>query len=182
VSKDTGNLAQLLPFLICSELRKDIPMRKAVASVSVVVITLFLSSTVAIQGQIGSQESIKEVVGDVDRLVEQLKTRDEVVISSCLENCQAKKATTELTGGVILERGKPEYPLIARMARASGSVVVLVAVDEEGNVIAAQSVSGHPLLQAAAVKAARETTFSAFMLGDRAVKVRGTLTYSFLMD
>jgi len=159
-------------------------MRKALASVSVVVFTLVLASNVTIQGQneMASQESTKPAVGEVDRLVDQLRSRDEVVISSCLENCQTKKATPELTGGLMLERGQPEYPLIARMARASGSVVVLVAVDEEGNVIAAQSVSGHPLLQAAAVKAARETTFSAFMLGDRAVKVKGTLTYGFLIN
>ena len=54
----------------------------------------------------------------------------------------------------------PEYPLIARQAHASGSVNVEVLIDEGGNVVSARSVSGHPLLQSAAVTAARQATFT----------------------
>jgi len=37
----------------------------------------------------------------------------------------------------------PQYPPIARSARASGTVSVQVTIDKEGNVVAAQAVSGH---------------------------------------
>jgi TonB family protein len=50
--------------------------------------------------------------------------------------------------------------LIAKAAHASGTVVVRVILNEEGKVIAAQADSGHPLLRAAAVKAAREVNLS----------------------
>lgn len=89
-----------------------------------------------------------------------------------------------VSGGVLngkaLTLPKPEYPAIARQANASGTVVVQVTIDEYGNVIAARAVSGHPLLQAVSVAAAREAKFSpTFMLGE-AVKVTGVLTYLFV--
>lgn len=160
-------------------------MRNAVALLSVVALIILTSGLVGVEAHIypNSQElNNQQSSGEVDRLVDQLKIKDETIVSTCLEGCQSKKSLDELSIGEILQKSSPEYPLIARMARASGSVVVLVAVDEEGNVIAAQSISGHPLLQAGAVRAARETVFSPFLLGGRPVKVKGNLTYTFLID
>jgi TonB family protein len=86
-------------------------------------------------------------------------------------------------GGVLngkaLKLPLPPYPPVARAARASGSVEVEVTIDEDGNVIAARAVSGHPLLQAAAVAAAREAKFSPIRLSGQPVKVQGMLVYSF---
>jgi TonB family protein len=89
-----------------------------------------------------------------------------------------------ISGGVL--NGKaitlpaPEYPPIARQAKASGTVVVQVTIDEYGNVVAARAVSGHPLLQAASVAAARQARFApTFLLGE-AVKVTGVITYNFV--
>lgn len=44
---------------------------------------------------------------------------------------------------------EPTYPEIARVAHASGTVIVEITVDEEGSVIAARALMGHPLLQGA---------------------------------
>lgn len=89
-----------------------------------------------------------------------------------------------ISGGVLNGKAitlpKPEYPAIARQAHAAGTVVVQVTIDEYGNVIAARAVSGHPLLQASAVAAAREAKFSpTFMMGEP-VKVTGVITYAFV--
>lgn len=54
---------------------------------------------------------------------------------------------------------KPKYPAVARAVKANGSVQVDVIFDAKGNVREACAVSGHPLLHAAAVRAARETKF-----------------------
>ena len=67
-----------------------------------------------------------------------------------------------------------------RQARASGSVNVEVLIDEGGNVISARSVSGHPLLQAAAVNAARQATFAPTRYNGEPVMVRGTIVYNFV--
>jgi TonB family protein len=73
----------------------------------------------------------------------------------------------------------PEYPASARQAKISGSVTVEVSIDETGNVVSARGVSGHPLLQAAAVTAARQAKFSPTKLSGQATKVNGVLVYTF---
>jgi TonB-like protein len=54
-------------------------------------------------------------------------------------------------------------------------------INEEGKVIAARSISGHALLQAAAVRAARDSTFNPYLLDGVPAKVMGTLTYKFVI-
>jgi TonB family protein len=89
-----------------------------------------------------------------------------------------------IQGGVLngkaIELPKPEYPEIARAAHASGTVVVQVLIDEDGNVASAQAISGHPLLQAAAVGAAREARFAPTRLSGQPVKVIGVIQYNFV--
>jgi TonB family protein len=91
-----------------------------------------------------------------------------------------------ISGGVMNGKAKslpaPEYPASAKAARASGSVMVNVTVDEEGNVISAEAKSGHPLLRAAAVAAARQAKFPRTKLSGRPVKVSGVLVYTFAAE
>lgn len=81
--------------------------------------------------------------------------------------------------GAVVSKPPPPYPAIARATRASGEVAVWVVVDEEGKVVAAQAASGHPLLRASAVKAAREARFAPTLLDGKPVKVAGLITYNF---
>jgi protein TonB len=89
-----------------------------------------------------------------------------------------------ISGGVL--NGKavhlvtPPYPAIARSAHASGAVQVQVLIDENGNVISAHATSGHPLLQAAAVAAARSSKFTPTKLSGQPVKVNGVIIYNFV--
>jgi TonB family protein len=89
----------------------------------------------------------------------------------------------QISGGVLNGKATslpaPEYPAIARQAHASGAVTVQVTIDEGGNVIFAKAVAGHPLLQAAAVTAARQAKFSPTRLSGQPVKVSGVLIYNF---
>jgi TonB family protein len=89
-----------------------------------------------------------------------------------------------ISGGVLNSKATsmpaPVYPVIARAAHASGDVTVEVTVDETGKVIMAHAVAGHPLLQAAAVNAARQATFTPTRLNGEPVKVSGALVYNFV--
>lgn len=91
-----------------------------------------------------------------------------------------------ISGGLInnkaISKPAPLYPPIAKAARASGTVSVAVLVDESGRVISARAVSGHPLLQHAAVEAARAARFSPTLLKGLPVEVSGTLTYNFVLQ
>ncbi|HEU4597813.1 MAG TPA: M56 family metallopeptidase, partial [Pyrinomonadaceae bacterium] len=82
-------------------------------------------------------------------------------------------------GGKAISAPPPAYPAIARSARAQGAVTVRVTVDENGQVIAAEAVSGHPLLRGAAEEAARVAVFSPTLLSGKPVKVTGRLSYNF---
>jgi protein TonB len=82
--------------------------------------------------------------------------------------------------GRAISLPNPPYPPIAKSAHASGTVTVQVLVDEDGKVISAHAVSGHPLLQAAAVAAARNARFAPTKLSGQPVKVTGLLIYNFV--
>ena len=96
-----------------------------------------------------------------------------------------KKAPPKtISGGVLNGKAvslpKPTYPAAARAVRASGAVQVQVLIDEEGRVVSASAAGGHPLLQAAAVAAARQARFSPTLLSGQPVKVSGIITYNFV--
>lgn len=92
--------------------------------------------------------------------------------------------TSRIEGGVLngkaLQLPRPDYPRIARQAHASGTVIVQVVIDEQGNVSAAHAISGHPLLLAVCVAAARQAKFSPTTLEGEPVKVTGVITYNFV--
>jgi TonB family protein len=91
----------------------------------------------------------------------------------------AENKSGRFTPGKVISRPEPAYPPIARAARAQGPVVVRVVADEEGKVVAAQAVSGHPLLQQAALQAARKLRFKPPLVDGKPVKFSGTITYTF---
>jgi protein TonB len=96
----------------------------------------------------------------------------------------ASNATSAIVGAGVLN-GKaiilpaPAYSPTAKAAHASGSVKVEVTIDEDGNVIDAKAVSGHPLLQGSSVAAARDAKFTPTKISGQAVKVQGVLVYIF---
>jgi hypothetical protein len=55
-----------------------------------------------------------------------------------------------------------------------------VLIGEDGSVISATAVSGHLLLRAEAVNAAKGAKFSPTLLEGRPVKVSGVITYNFV--
>jgi TonB family protein len=80
-------------------------------------------------------------------------------------------------GNRILRLPKPEYPEIAKRLRASGKVSVEVSIDGEGKVISARAVSGAPMFEMSAVRAARQARFAP-KAGDKGTTT-GTITYVF---
>lgn len=129
--------------------------------------------------------------GEVSTLLKELRERRELVIGPCAgESCQDLSGTSA-GGGVekrVVQKGKinsqvqPEYPAMARAARVSGVVAVQVVVGEEGKVLAAQVISGHPLLHASALKAARKVVFAPTLLDGKPVKTVGVIPFNFALS
>ena len=69
-------------------------------------------------------------------------------------------ASAQTTGEVaVVAAVAPVYPPIAAAAHAIGDVTVDVKIDAGGKVTSAHAVTGHPLLQAVSVSAARRWKF-----------------------
>ncbi len=90
---------------------------------------------------------------------------------------------TVQSGGVMNGKAtylpKPAYSAAALAVRADGKVDVQIMIDEEGKVVSAKAVSGHPLLRSSAEQAARAAKFTPTFLSKVAVKVTGVIVYNF---
>jgi TonB family protein len=99
---------------------------------------------------------------------------------------ESSSSVRTVSGGVLNAKAtslpKPAYPPLAKQVGAYGTVVVQVLVDEKGNVVSAKAISGHPILQASAVAAARGAKFTPTLLNGKPVKVRGVINYNFVAD
>ena len=98
-----------------------------------------------------------------------------------------KLPTTErLTSRVLISKAislpQPAYPPLAKQIRIQGAVTVQILVDEQGKVVSAQAMSGHPTLLTAARDAALRARFTPTMLSGQAVKVQGVITYNFVLQ
>ena len=97
-----------------------------------------------------------------------------------------KPPTQRLTSVVLTSKAislpKPVYPQLAKQIHIGGPVVIQILVDEQGKVVSAQVVSGHPTLVGAAKEAALRARFTPTMLSGQAVKVQGVITYNFVLQ
>lgn len=91
-----------------------------------------------------------------------------------------KPISKGVVNGSAISLPKPEFPAAAKAVNASGTVNVQVLIDEEGNVVSAKAVSGHPLLRQAAEESAQGAKFKPTLLSGQAVKVNGVVVYNFV--
>lgn len=90
------------------------------------------------------------------------------------------RQTLGVVNGIARDLPKPVYPPAARAIHASGAVNVQVTINEQGRVVSANAVSGHPLLRPAAEQAARKAVFSPTTLSKIPVQVSGVIVYNFV--
>jgi TonB family protein len=92
----------------------------------------------------------------------------------------------EIKAGVLCGKAinlpKPPYPEEAKAKGISGIVTISVVTDEDGYVIWAEAVEGHPLLQPAAVNAACQARYSPEKISNRPIKVSRVITYNFINE
>jgi periplasmic protein TonB len=74
---------------------------------------------------------------------------------------------------------KPSVPAAAKVANVLGTVAVQVLIDENGNVISANAVSGNQLLRQSSEAAAKQAKFIPTLLSGEKVKASGVINYHF---
>jgi len=86
----------------------------------------------------------------------------------------------EMQAGLI-HSVKPVYPPVAKMARVTGTVVLLITVSKDGRVRDVRSISGHPMLVSTTMDAVRQWRFRPYLLNGEAVEVEGTVVVTFTL-
>jgi len=104
------------------------------------------------------------------------------ILSAQTTLSEVRKISGGVLNGKALTLAKPAYPAAARAVAAEGAVNVQVEINETGDVVSAEATSGHPLLRAAAVNAARESKFAPTQLSGQPVAVTGVIVYNFVAD
>jgi TonB family protein len=82
----------------------------------------------------------------------------------------------------LIHKVEPVYPELAKRARITGRVVLMVTVNEEGLVWDVQVLSGHPLLNEAAISAVRQWRYQPTLLNGVPVPVTATVTVLFALN
>jgi len=115
--------------------------------------------------------------------VEKLKIKETPPPPPLIKEIPKPPINTKKSLGVVNGKAtnlvKPVYSPAAIAVRAAGEVNVQVTIDEKGNVISANAVSGHVLLRPSAERAARASKFDPTLLSLQPVKVTGLIAYRF---
>jgi periplasmic protein TonB len=82
----------------------------------------------------------------------------------------------------LIYKVNPVYPELARRARVSGDVILEAVIDEEGTVSTIKVLSGHALLNNAAIEAVRQWKYSPTILSGEPVQVIATVTVMFRLN
>ncbi len=82
----------------------------------------------------------------------------------------------------LVSQVNPVYPVLARRAKIEGQVLIDSVIDEHGNIVEMQVVSGHPLLIPAAVDAVRKWKYEPTYLNDQPVPVQLVVTVFFRLE
>lgn len=107
--------------------------------------------------------------------------------SAKTKTAKNKKQTEKIiSAGVVNGRAvyleKPIYPVAAIYTKTYGTVKVSVLIDEQGNVLKAEVVSGNPLLIGNTISAAYNSKFEPITISGNPVKVRGVIHYNFIPE
>ena len=96
----------------------------------------------------------------------------------------APSGPVQITDSDFIHQVTPEYPEIAKDQNIQGDVTVRVTIGPQGQVMGAiiSSSSGNPLLDQAALKAARESTFKPPLVGGVPTQRDYLIIYTFRLD
>ena len=83
---------------------------------------------------------------------------------------------------MLINRVQPVYPPLARQTRISGTVRLHAIISKNGAVEQLEVVSGHPLLQQAALDAVRQWRYRPTLLNGEAVEVDTTVDVIFSLN
>jgi len=102
--------------------------------------------------------------------------------SGTTQGAQRVSISEGVSAGLIVSKVPPVYPPLARNARIQGSVVVRAVINETGDVVSLELISGHPMLAPAALDAVKQWKYRPYMLNGKAVEVETKIRVNFMLS
>jgi periplasmic protein TonB len=87
-----------------------------------------------------------------------------------------------VVSGMLLQKTVPVYPLIAKAARVEGTVILQATISATGTIENLRVVSGHPMLQQAAMDTVRNWRYRPYLLNGQPVEVETTVNVIFTLN
>jgi TonB family protein len=138
-----------------------------------VVTTLAEKAGLVARGEIFVKQGGADIYG------RRTSASNEMMVRVDLPNPPAVFVENEVLSNRVISLPRPTYPEEARQQKVSGIVRVLATVDESGSVAEAEAVSGSPMLQDAAVTAAKQAKFEPLGRAGRPTKTKTIIAYNF---
>jgi TonB family protein len=88
-------------------------------------------------------------------------------------------AASQVRQAELISKRDPEYPAFARQARASGAVHVVAVIGVDGKIKSARAISGHALLQRAAVDAVKQWVYKPTILNGTPIEATTEVILNF---
>ncbi|MEP6818916.1 MAG: M56 family metallopeptidase [bacterium] len=93
-----------------------------------------------------------------------------------------EKSKEKVKKGELIEAPRPVYPEEAKEQKIEGIVAVVITIGDDGHVIYAKADSGPKELYAVSEAAALKARFKPSLLNGEPVKVKGVMSYKFVLD
>jgi TonB family protein len=106
--------------------------------------------------------------------------KETITVSASVSANEAGKKCTDLRLGKALSLPAPKYPSEAKSAKIGGTIEITVEIDEGGNVLRVENISGNKFLQGAASFAAMKSKFVSTLCDGVKTRAAGIITYVFL--
>jgi len=84
--------------------------------------------------------------------------------------------------GLIVSKVPPVYPPLARASKIQGTIVMKAVINQTGDVISLELISGHPMLAPAAMDAVRQWKYRPYLLNGKAVAAETQVTVNFALS
>lgn len=94
---------------------------------------------------------------------------------------QRIRVSSGVTQGLVTHRVEPVYPAIAKTARVQGTVILAAVIGKDGAIQNLHVVSGHPLLQGAAMDAVKQWRYRPYILNGEPVEVDTQVVVNFTL-
>src|SRR5256884_2790760 len=95
---------------------------------------------------------------------------------------QRVRVSAGVTNGLLVKRGQPPYPPLARQARIQGSVLLQAQISKDGTIEHLTLISGHPMLAPAAIEAVKQWRYKPYILNGEPVEVDTQITVNFTLS